>query len=129
MTVSVRVFNSTIPATLTQSATTACTATRVAAVSSTKKSMSVAPRMRLAGAKPCAYSRPRYPLTGHARKYFQCLRAHLCCPCTRQIWQILTLGCSCINRISRRSAGLDISIKLVADASLDSNPKIRYGFK
>lgn len=67
-------FNSTIPATSTQSATTACIATRVADASSIRKWVSDAPRTRPAEGNPCAFSRPPSPHMACAKRSSLCPR-------------------------------------------------------
>lgn len=67
-------FNSTTPATSTQSATTACIATRAADVSSIRKWVSDAPRTRPAEGNPCAFSRPPSPHMACAKRSSLCPR-------------------------------------------------------
>ena len=119
------VFNSTIRATSTRNATTACTATRVAGALSTRKWERDAPRTRLAEENQCAFLKQRSLHTVCVEKSSPCRRIPSSCRCTRRIWQTLTQGFLCISKISKRFAAQVISIRHLAAVSLDLNLRIR----
>jgi len=117
--------NSTILATSILNASSACTATREAGVSSIRKSGKDAPRTRRAVESLCASTKRHCPRMACARKFYRCQRTPSSCPCTRQIWLTPIVGYSSINKISRKSAALDTSIKRRAAVSPDSNLRTR----
>jgi hypothetical protein len=118
-------YNSTILATLTQNATTACIATRVADVSSIRKWGRGAPLTRPAVENLCVSSKPPSQHMVCARKSSLCLKILSSSRCTRRIWPTPTRVSSCINKISKKYAAPATSTRHLAAASPGLNPRIR----
>ena len=118
-------FNSTILATLTQNATMACIATRVADALSIRKWGRGAPPTRPVEENLCVSSKPLFQHMACARRSSLCLKILSSSRCIRLIWPTQTRDCSCINKISKKFAAPATSIRHLAVVSLGLNPRIR----
>jgi hypothetical protein len=118
-------FNSTILATLTQNATMACIATRVADVSSIRKWGRGALQTRPVEGNLCVSSKPPSQHMACARKSSLCLKILSSSRCIRLIWPTPTRDCSYINKISKKFAAPATSTRHLVAASPGLNPRIR----